>query len=298
VALSFPVYIDGISSNSLHTGPKTPAPARLQMALDTFHAAGLRITLRPIIDERSLLPQWRGALSPADRDSWFASYDGLLTQYADAAKASSAATLVVGTELVSLEGAQNWAPLIANVRKHFPGQLAYDTNWDNYVAKDVPVAVDQVQVDAYFPVDAPDTASVDQIAAGWEHWLDRKRTGDLSDTLLSEAGIGAENGAFKSPGDFYRFGMVNPQLQATWYTAVCQVVRQRKLGGVYWWSINFHTDPSIPPAADHSRLDFAGRPLTEQAVKSCFADSFQLPGEGQSTAPAGGRTSAPPTHKR
>ncbi|MDH6109203.1 hypothetical protein P3T36_007415 [Kitasatospora sp. MAP12-15] len=295
VALSFPVYVDAIDSNSLHTGPKTPAPARLQMALDTFHQAGLRVTLRPIIDERSLLPQWRGALAPADKGAWFASYDSLLTQYADVARASSATTLVVGTELVSLESASDWAPLIADMRKHFPGELVYDTNWDHYVADNIPVPADQIQVDAYFPVDVPDTASVGQIVAGWDQWLDRKHTGDLSDTLLAEAGIGAENGAFQSPGDFYRFGTVNPQVQATWYTAVCQVAQQRKLGGVYWWSVNFHTDPSIPPAADHSRLDFAGRPLSEQAIRSCFAGSYQLPGATQPTAasvPGSGGTTA------
>jgi hypothetical protein len=64
---------------------------------------------------------------------------------------------------------------------------------------------------------------------------------------------------------------------------VCQVVRQRRLGGVYWWSVNFHTDPSIPPADDHSRLDFAGRTATEQAVKSCFSQSYQLPVGSQDT---------------
>ncbi|MGK4585138.1 glycoside hydrolase family 113 [Kitasatospora sp. HPMI-4] len=283
VALSFPVYIDGIDSNSLHTGQKTPSPARLKPALDTFHKAGLRITLRPIIDERSLLPQWRGALAPADREKWFASYGGLLDRYADVAKDSSVTTMVAGTELVSLEGDPHWSALVSELRGHFPGELAYDTNWDNYVAHDVDVPVDQVQVDAYFPVDAPDSAGADQIAAAWNQWLDRKHSDDLSTTLLSEAGIGAENGAYRSPGDFYRYGRVNPQVQATWYTAVCQVVRERRLGGVYWWSVNFHTNPSIPPADDHSRLDFAGRPATEQAVKSCFSQSYRLPVGSQDT---------------
>ena len=278
VALSFPLYVDSIDSDSVHTESKTPSPARLKLALDAFKAAGLRITLRPIIDERSLLPQWRGALDPASRQAWFTSYGKLLDQYADLAREEGAATLVVGTELVSLENSSQWSSLLSSLHSRFPGQLTYDTNWDNFVTKDVKLPVDQVDVDAYPPVKAPDSASVSTIVNGWQKWLDRKSTGPMPDTVLAEAGVGAQDGAFDSPGDYYRYGTVNAAVQATWYRAVCTVVQERRMAGVYWWSLNFHDDPRTPPAATSSRLDFAGRPLTEQAIRQCFSSSYAGPG--------------------
>jgi hypothetical protein len=49
--------------------------------------------------------------------------------------------------------------------------------------------------------------------------------------------------------------------------------------GVYWWSIWFDDDPNTPPDDKHaSRLDFAGRPLTEKAIKSCFTSDYAGPG--------------------
>lgn len=49
--------------------------------------------------------------------------------------------------------------------------------------------------------------------------------------------------------------------------------------GVYWWSIWFDDDPNTPPDdKTASRLDFAGRPLTEKAVKDCFTSDCAGPG--------------------
>ena len=107
------------------------------------------------------------------------------------------------------------------------------------------------------------------------------RRGALPNILVSESGIGAMTGAYHAPGDFYSHRKVNTKVQANWYTAVCQVVQERHMQGVYWWSIHFEDDPNTPPDdKTASRLDFAGRPLSEKAIRSCFGSDYAGPGTG------------------
>ncbi|MFE4668415.1 hypothetical protein ACFRI7_04500 [Streptomyces sp. NPDC056716] len=281
VSLSFPYFTEGVTSNALATGAKTPSPGRLAQVLKVFKDAGFRTTLRPIMDEAALDPPdgWRGNIEPASRSAWFSSYGKLLDPYLKAAEQAKADTFVIGTELNSMEGDPGWEPLVTEAEQTFSGEVAYDANWDNYVSGRINMPVSSLGVDAYFPVEVPDTASVGQLVEGWNEWLDKKATGELPNITIAEAGIGAMDGAYHAPGDFYTKRALNPEVQATWYTAVCQVVQERRMKGVYWWSIWFDDDPNTPPDdAVASRLDFAGRPLTEKAVTSCFTSDYAGPG--------------------
>ena len=82
-----------------------------------------------------------------------------------------------------------------------------------------------------------------------------------------------------APGDFYARRALNPEVQANWYKAVCEVVQDRRMQGIYWWSLWFDDDPNTKPDDKvASRLDFAGRPLSEKAIKSCFTSDYAGPG--------------------
>ncbi|MYT07819.1 MULTISPECIES: hypothetical protein [Streptomyces] len=281
VSVSFPFFTGDRRSTKIFEGAKTPTPARLARVLEIFHEAGLRTTVRPLMDERSLDAEdgWRGNIKPADRDTWFASYEAFAAPYLKAAESEKAATFVIGTELNSLEGDARWDGVVDHAEKLFSGEVAYDANWDNYVSGPISMPVSHLGIDAYFPVKVADDASVDTLVKGWNNWLDKKATGKLPKITISEAGIGAMNGAYHAPGDFYTKRAVNPTVQANWYKAVCQVVQERRMSGVYWWSIYFDTDPNAKPDDKvASRLDFAGRPLSEKAVKSCFSSGYAGPG--------------------
>ncbi|MFI0240995.1 glycoside hydrolase family 113 [Streptomyces sp. NPDC016845] len=281
VSLSFPFVTEGPTSNTLRAGAKTPSAERVGIVLKVFKEAGLRTTLRPTMDEASLNPPtgWRGNIEPASRSAWFASYKKFLTPYLKTAHETKTDTFVVGTELNSLEGDVNWQSLVSYAEQTTSSEVAYDANWDNYVAGRINVPVSHLGVDSYFPVKVPDTAPVSALVDGWNTWLDKKAKGPLPHITLAEAGIGAMDGAYQAPGDFYTKRALNPKVQANWYTAVCQVVQERKMQGVYWWSIWFDDDPNTPPDDKHaSRLDFAGRPLTEKAIKSCFTSDYAGPG--------------------
>jgi hypothetical protein len=281
VSVSFPFFIQNSTSDTLSAGAKTPSPERLQKVLKVFKDAGFRTQVRPILDEGTLKPakHWRGDIDPASRSAWFASYKKFLTPYLRAADDAKTNTFVIGTELNSLEGDVGWEPLVSSAEKNFSGEVSYNANWDNYVTGRINMPVNHLGVDAYFPVKAPDTAPVSDLVKGWNTWLDRKATGPLPKILVSETGIGAMNGAYHAPGDFYARRTVNPQVQANWYKAVCQVVQDRKMQGIYWWSLWFDDDPNTKPDDKvASRLDFAGRPLSEAAIKSCFTSDYAGPG--------------------
>lgn len=282
VSVSFPFFTGHLESTKISRGDKTPTPERLARVLQIFHNAGLRTTVRPLMDEATLDTDdggWRGNIEPGDRDAWFASYTEFVTPYLKAAAEEKSATFVIGTELNSLEGDPRWDALVDDAETLFAGEVAYDANWDAYVRGPVTMPVNHLGVDAYFPVKVPDDASVDTLVDGWNEWLNKKATGPLPKITITEAGIGAMNGAYHAPGDFTTKRAVNPQVQANWYKAVCRVVQERRMSGVYWWSIYFDDDPNdAPDDKVASRLDFAGRPLTEKAVKSCFTSDYAGPG--------------------
>ncbi|MFF3461090.1 glycoside hydrolase family 113 [Streptomyces sp. NPDC001984] len=283
VSVSFPFFTGDHSSTKISRGDKTPTPEHLARVLQIFHEAGLRTTVRPLMDEHSLQAEdkdnWRGNIKPADRSAWFASYEKFVTPYLKAAESEKAATFVIGTELNSLEGDPRWDTVVNDAEKLFSGEVAYDANWDAYVQGPVTMPVTHLGIDAYFPVKVADDAPVDTLVDGWNKWLDKKATGPLPKITIAEAGIGAMNGAYHAPGDFYTQRAVNPQVQANWYTAVCKVVQERKMSGVYWWSIYFDDDPNTKPDDKvASRLDFAGRSLSEKAIKTCFSSDYAGPG--------------------
>ncbi|CAM5469493.1 hypothetical protein SAVIM338S_03094 [Streptomyces avidinii] len=289
VSVSFPFYTGTSTSTKTEAGPRTPTPERLETVLQVFQNAGLRTTLRPLMDEKSLggMPNWRGSIKPSDRDAWFASYTKFLGPYLAVAEKHKVASFTLGTELNTLEGDPRWKPLAVAAEKIYSGEIGYDANYDNYVAGRINMPVEQLGVDAYFPVKVPDNAPVDTLVKGWNEWLNKKATGSLPEIVISEAGIGAMTGAYHAPGDFYEQRALNTQVQANWYNAVCRVVKERKMKGVYWWSIYFDDNPLAKPADSASRLHFAGRPDTEKAIRDCFGSDYALtPGSGPAASPS------------
>ena len=271
LSVTFPFSTPGPTANRVTASAATPSVRHLAMLLDTAAAARLRITVRPLLDEKSLLAKdplaWRGSLAPTDRAAWFRSYEAFLAPYLTLAAGHHANTFVLGVELTSLEDDPRWRTLVATARRSFPGELSYDANWDDYVSRHVPVPVDHLGVDAYFPLAGlGDDATVAQIAQGWESWLDRKSSGKLPRIVLSEVGIIAEKGAYRNPAVWKDGGQRDLAVQKRWFEAACQVARARDMAGLYWWNLDFHADPAAPP---NSLTSFLGRPA-ESALTSCF----------------------------
>jgi hypothetical protein len=276
IILSFPFYTYSIASDKLFTDNSTPSPAHIAIFLDEAAKSGIRITLRPILNEDSLLAQnpnaWRGLVEPTNRTAWFESYRKLLIPYAAVAAEGHAETFVIGTELASLEGDPRWPELIRNIRSVFPGQLAYDENYVEYEQYDSNLPLSVVDVDAYPRFQLPDSATVRQLTRAWELWLGTHALAVRRQTILNEVGITALSGAYSNPARWFGVQQLPfvPTMQSHWFNAVCRAVLKERIGGLYWWEVDFDANPSDPAPFQSNKITFLGRPAQKQ-VKACFA---------------------------
>jgi hypothetical protein len=278
IAISFPFYTYGITSDQVYADPATtPTPREIEDFLKVAAQSDMRVTIRPLLNEDVLVAQnplaWRGSIEPESTSAWFQSYQQLLMPYAEAAQEGHAATFVVGTELESLEQAPEWAGLISALQSVYKGQLAYDQNFDEFAAGDDNLPLPGHNVDAYPRFDLPDSASVSTLAQAWESWLGLQPPAVLQQLVLSEVGIVTEPGAYQDPGAWLgtENTPVDVQVQANWYQAVCQAVAAENVGGgIYWWEISFDANPADPGPFQSDRLTFLGRPAA-QMISSCFA---------------------------
>jgi hypothetical protein len=276
ICVSFPFFTDTIRSSSVHGGKGTPSPERLEILLDEASRVGLRITLRPTLDERLLVAanplDWRGTIKPASGDAWFVSYRDFITPYLAIAEKRGVATVVIGTELSSLEGDQRWQSLVAYIQTVFTGETGYAFNWDVFVHTSVRMPVDRVGVDAYPELPLDDDASVANLAIAWDRWLNQRGAGPLPQVTLYEVGAAAQRGIYRHPANPHINGTpVMQELQQRWFAAACQTARRRSLAGLYWWRVDFHKDPATADPLRDPHESFIGR-AGEEAVRDCFSD--------------------------
>lgn len=276
IVLAFPIFTDGDHPTRVYTDPsQTPGPATLVALIDAAKRRGLRVTVRPIIDEADIATvpgRWRGSIVPVDTAAWFASYRSVLGPYLDAAQAAHAAEFVLGTELNSLIDASQWQDVLSDARSRFHGELTYADNWDVWAKGKAPKAIPDIALDAYPPFNLPDSASVDQLTASWTTWLQRRSAATLRSTAIQEVGIPAQSGAFRAPYTWGTSGAaIDAQIQQKWFAAACQSARSSGVAGLYFWSVS-----SSDPMNGHSDspASFVGR--GDSAIKACFAKPWYV----------------------
>jgi len=278
IAITFPFYTYGVSSNQVYGDPKTtPTPGQIEDFLVEAAKSSIRVTIRPILNEEALVAQnplaWRGMIQPQSTNAWFQSYRDFLTPYAEAAEQGHAATFVIGAELNSLERDPQWSGLISALQSVYSGQLVYDENFDEFAADDPYLPLPGNNIDAYPRFNLPDTASVTTLTQAWESWLGAHPPVVLRNLVMAEVGIVAVAGAYQSPAAWLgtTTDPIDDEVQANWYQAVCQAVAAENVGGgIYWWEVGFDSDPADPAPYEADRLTFLGRPA-EQVIRSCFA---------------------------
>lgn len=278
VAVTFPFFTYGVTSDTVYAKPKvTPSPRHISIFLALAAKAHIRVTLRPVLNENALIarnPQaWRGSIAPQNRAAWFRSYNKLLLPYAAAAQAGHVATFVVGTELISLEGATQWPGLVRSVRSVYGGQLTYDQNHDEFASYTANPPVPSHNVDAYPEFSLPDSASVASLTSAWKTWLGAHPLSVRRELVLSELGIDAVAGSYKEPWAWRstRNAPIDTRVQAAWYKAACNAISAEQIGGgIYWWEVNFDANPADPGPFKSDRLTFLQRPA-QQVIRNCFA---------------------------
>jgi len=271
LSISFPFYMSGRRGSHVYALTATPSPQDLAILVDQATAKGLAVNVRPLLNQAAAGGS-RGAISPADRAEWFASYGRFLAPYLAMASARRVSSFTVGSELSSLAADRAWDGLDARARTIFHGKLSFSNNWDEFASGRLGGgAVGQESVDAYFPVPLGDAASVRDLAMALNLWLGMPRRIDLSAVVIQEIGIAAQPGSYAHPQSWTGSRERDFGLQARWYQAMCTVVRERHMAGLYFWDIDFNQNVWQPSPQSDPPLSFIGR-QGALAVRSCFAD--------------------------
>ena len=108
---------------------KSPSDESLVSAIGMARSAGLLVVLKPHVDV--IDDTFRGDIQPADRRSWFESYEEFIDHYASISASNGADLFVAGTELKSISSeTDRWRKVIQTVRDRYGGPLTYAANWD------------------------------------------------------------------------------------------------------------------------------------------------------------------------
>src|SRR6185312_15569821 len=206
VELVVPWYQTDAAATVIVDHPRfSPTPAAIVAAIRDARAAGLAVTLFPIV--RLSAPrtpdEWRGTLAPPDHAAW--------------------------------------AAAVAALRRVFHGALMYSGNWDHY--RDVAVydLVDIVGLCAYFALVEPGApATVDDLTRGWRDMrVELERFFAGRPIVFTELGYRSIHGSSASPWDEGSAGTVDLDEQRRCYAAFRRVWKSAppdRFGGVYYWN--------------------------------------------------------------
>ncbi len=246
-------YQDDARASHIAPEPgRSPADATVRRTLRQAREVGLRTALMPIVRLRSEGPgRWRGSIAPeAGVEAWFSDYGRFALGMAGLAEEGGAARFVVGSELVSLEAAEGpWRRLIGETRTRFGGRLLYSANWDHADALPFADALDEIGVNAYFPLATDDRRPAP--AALREAWraprraltaLKRRHGKPL---VVTEVGYPARRGAARAPWQIDPAAPLDAALQADLLDAACEALSDPAVAdGLFVWNWFGYGGPS------------------------------------------------------
>jgi hypothetical protein len=227
------------------------------------HALGMAVTLKPHIwsNDFGRGDQWHGTIdqtTPQTHARWWSDYRQLALHYARLAQQGGIEQYCIGTELVKMttQYPQEWRELIADIRKVYDGRLTYAAHWyEEWQQIAFWDALDSIGIAAYFPLDAPVGADVDQLAQAWsphKRQLEamHQRTG--LPIVFMEVGYRPVADCHMEPWR-HGGGKVSEAAQARAFEAMFAA-----LGGEPWWRGAYIWKTFTDPTRSHSHADGPG----------------------------------------
>lgn len=204
------------------------------------HRLGMKVTLKPHLWSHDFWGggAWHGTVNqttPERHARWWSSYRAFALHYAAVAERAGADLYCIGTELVEMTTRypDEWRALIADIRKVYHGPLSYAAHWDRELDSiSFWDALDYIGITAYFPLDASDSAGVDELVTAWQPAHARiEKIAERFDrpVLFLEAGYRPVAGTHREPW-LYDGGSPDPDAQARAYEALF-----RTFSGDEWW---------------------------------------------------------------
>lgn len=259
-----------------------PFWAQLELTVKQAKSFGLKVVLFPIVLLRNRgLNFWRGTIRPDDYDSWYKSYESLMTILAQLASRTHTEMLSIGSEFCTLEKATNrWLNIIKVIRESYTGALMYSVNWDSIEQIQFQDDLDFLGLTGYFKLTDKKNPSVEELVASWQinkdsilKWEQIKNV----PFLFSELGYTSQDGTNMQPWDYTIEDVLDLEEQKDCYTAFTEVWEEEKaLYGVFFY------EWCGEPSKDIYRYTPRGKPALEVAKK--WFDTPKMPPEIKNTA--------------
>ncbi|MGD9346021.1 MAG: hypothetical protein PVH84_09185 [Candidatus Aminicenantes bacterium] len=235
----------------------------LKHAIQTAHALGLKVMLKPHVD--SLSGEWRGTFQPEDPEIWFDNYRDMMAIFAKIARDEAVEILSVGCEFVDLtteEYLPNWRGLVQSVRRIYTGPLIYAANWGREALQvEFWNDLDYVGIDAYFELTNTVDPVIEELLIAWTPYLAQIESIHEAwqrPIILTEIGYRSIDGANMRPWDWENPGELDLAEQALCYQAVMRAFGEMAwFNGIYWW--NWEPDLSLGGMADKGYTPY-GKP--------------------------------------
>jgi len=253
IAFSYLWYQKNVdTAGPIYRRPDTPDNSALSSAIATAHALGLKVMVRPLVNADPKLKDpdgphtWRGMIgrnfTASQWESWFASYQQMIWGAAELASQANADSLCVGGELiVASHQEKHWRSIIKGVRARFNGPIMYAANWGNEDDVQFWDAVDQIGVDAYYPLAKTKAdPTVDQLVASWEPIKAGLRAlSKKVDKPLIFAEVGYCSTAQSNEHPAQCGGPLSEKAQANLYEALLTSFYAKSesdwFRGIFWW---------------------------------------------------------------
>lgn len=242
VLLPVPWTTTDLETGDLFRTEETISDGELVETIRVARAEGLDVALMPFVvvahpDEHA----WRGVLAPRHPERWWKRYRATIVHYARIAEREHVETLVIGSELTSLQDdATAWRALSDTVRAHYSGRTAYVANHDA-LDRLAPFAfVDVAGVSAYFPLTDDLDATAADLEAGWARAarrLERFAREVERPVVLFEVGYPSIDGAATRPWDDTIGAPIDLEEQRRAYEAVTSnLLTTDAIAGAYFWT--------------------------------------------------------------
>ncbi|MBB5864367.1 glycosidase-like protein [Xanthomonas sp. 3058] len=233
--------------------------ASMRAALQQSRRAGLQ----PMLKVHLWIPgHWAGEAAPTDQAAWFAAYQNALLPLAQLAQDEHAEALVIGTELRTLQDAQQWPGLVAEVRKVYRGKLLYVADGIEHADSFRYWSLFDAVGTSLYPrlSEDPDQRRAEMTAAAQRLQQLGQRVG--KPVWVAELGLRSARGSLEAPWESpeQRAAEVDTRLQLQVLQQWRTVLHSHGVEGIALWC--WYTDPEAGGARD-SDFTVQGKPAQQ-----------------------------------
>lgn len=219
--------------------------------IEALNKRGIKIMLKPQLWVRRGV--FTGTIKMQSEANWQileTSYSKFILEYAKLAQELKVEMFCVGTELEKFieNRPEYWDNLIMEIKNIYKGKLTYAANWDEYKRTPFWNKMHYIGIDAYFPVSANKTPTVEDCLVGWETHKNAIKAHSIlynKPILFTEFGYRSVDFTGKEPWKSDRdMGQVNLEAQKNATQALFETFWKEDwfAGGFVWkWHHNHDT---------------------------------------------------------